>query len=257
MARFSQYITLPASASRREFPGNTLTEYTVRLAERLDLHDRPYEVALCSIKYPNSWYNVTEGRISLKDTKVKGKDGVTPQHVIYPIDLHRGRVTSVSDLLQRMHKAATSMKLVKQFSIFHEPYDNVATLMVQGRGWEVRLSDDLANIFGFEAGRWYAKGSYRAGRGVDISAGHRLMYVYSDIAENRPVGDVQVPLLRVVAFAGDRNEDHSVDFTRPQYVRAARKSTDLFKVQLATDTGMPIAFSDGNVSVTLHLREAS
>ena len=42
------------------FPDNTLTHFTTRLPQMMDL-DRLWEIGLAEIQYPNSWYNIKKG----------------------------------------------------------------------------------------------------------------------------------------------------------------------------------------------------
>ena len=248
-SKYSQYITLPASTSSREFPDNTLSNYKVRLATRLNFRNKRLEVALANVIYPNMWYNINNGKLLVKVVRPKKGD------VIHSVDIYPGRVTSVTQLLARIHKAASSMQQERNFSLHHEPYNNTASLIIYRDSLRVKLPPEVAYIFGFDSDRWYGKGTHQGKRGTDVSAGYRVIYVYSDIAESRPVGDVMAPLLRIVPISGERNTDFASDVNELQYVPVVNKETDLVEIALATDTGRPIPFRSGNVSVTLHVRE--
>ena len=49
------YLTLPSNASLDAFPDNKTTSYRVKLPQSIDLEEN-WEVGLCSISYPNTWY---------------------------------------------------------------------------------------------------------------------------------------------------------------------------------------------------------
>ena len=64
----SFYITLPSNSSFKDFPSNTLTQYTTRLKNPLRL-DGNYEVALAQILFPKNWKYRDDGIIELSNPK--------------------------------------------------------------------------------------------------------------------------------------------------------------------------------------------
>jgi hypothetical protein len=55
------YLTLPSNSSMDYFPDNTLTHFTTRLPQMMDL-DGSCEIGLAEIQYPHSWYNIKQRR---------------------------------------------------------------------------------------------------------------------------------------------------------------------------------------------------
>ena len=53
------YVTLPSNASLSLYPNNTLSSYTTRLVDQINLMGN-WEVAITEIHYPFSWYNITD-----------------------------------------------------------------------------------------------------------------------------------------------------------------------------------------------------
>jgi hypothetical protein len=51
------YLTLPSNSSLDFFPNNTLTEFTTKLADTIELTDE-WEVGLAEIMFPRSWYTI-------------------------------------------------------------------------------------------------------------------------------------------------------------------------------------------------------
>ena len=49
----SFYVTLPWNASQVTYPGNTASNYTVKLPESIYLPESDWEVALASISFPD------------------------------------------------------------------------------------------------------------------------------------------------------------------------------------------------------------
>ena len=54
------YLTLPSNSSMDYFPDNTLTHFTTRLPQMIDL-DGSWEIGLAEIQYPHSWHNIKKG----------------------------------------------------------------------------------------------------------------------------------------------------------------------------------------------------
>ena len=56
----SFYVTLPWNASQVTYPGNTASNYTVKLPESIYLPESDWEVALASISFPDLISQVAE-----------------------------------------------------------------------------------------------------------------------------------------------------------------------------------------------------
>jgi hypothetical protein len=54
------YLTLPSDSSTAYYPENTIATYATKLPERIGL-DGQYEVGLCELVYPHTWFNVDNG----------------------------------------------------------------------------------------------------------------------------------------------------------------------------------------------------
>ena len=63
----------------------------------------------------------------------------------------------------------------------------------------------------------------------------RMLYIYTDLVKDRPVGDVTAPLLRIVPIKGLRNEDVAIEFAQPHYVEARKVDTDVVSVVVVSD----------------------
>ena len=51
------YVTLPSNSSKLYYPDNTLSDFTTKLFKPISLPAR-WEVGLCEISFPHSFYNV-------------------------------------------------------------------------------------------------------------------------------------------------------------------------------------------------------
>ena len=58
-------MTLPSNSSFDHFPNNTLSDYTTKLPQEINL-EGSWEVGIAEISYPRTWYNVSEGEFWLK-----------------------------------------------------------------------------------------------------------------------------------------------------------------------------------------------
>ena len=53
------FLTLPSDSSMLYFPGNTLTNYTTKLLNTVELTGE-WEVGLTEIQYPVTWYTLQD-----------------------------------------------------------------------------------------------------------------------------------------------------------------------------------------------------
>lgn len=246
--KWNTYITLPASSNRKEFPKNKLSNYTVKLSDRIKLVHGKQEVALTQMIYPSTWYNIPIGKIFVK--KTNDDDTETIQEV----NIYSGSVSSAKELIERITKATKEMKFHTIFSLIYEEYSNKTSLIVYEPGYDVKLSNDLAQILGFETNKYYSIGVQSPIRTTDVHTLCQIMYIYSDIVASRPVGNIQSPLLRTIPVTGKFNQHELVEFKNPQYVQVNTTETDIINIVITTDEGNEIDFKNGKISITLHIR---
>ncbi len=119
----------------------------------------------------------------------------------------------------------------------------------------VNFHPELAQLLHFDSRIWY-KGSakFEGKTGVDIHRDSLAVYVYCDLVEHRPVGDVMAPLLRIVPTV-DKSADiiHRI-YEKPHYISLAKRQFNTVEILLATDNGKPLQLESGTTVVTLHLR---
>lgn len=127
------------------------------------------------------------------------------------------------------------------------------TVHVQNKA-EVAFSN-IGNILGFPAEDQISK-TTTAEREADLENGFYDLFVYCDIIQAQYVGDVLVPLLRIVPVEGDDGQRVSRSFLRPQYLSISRKEFETIEVNIKRDTGEPVPFEFGTVLVTLHFRQS-
>jgi len=116
----------------------------------------------------------------------------------------------------------------------------------------ITLSHALARILGFPHDRKieYCLDDILAEREMELfppTIGSA--YVYCDLVENVPVGDTKAPLLRIVNRMSERGVYET--FNPPLYIPLQKRCFDTVKINLMTDTGLPIPFRFGKSFVVL------
>ena len=92
---------------------------------------------------------------------------------------------------------------------------------------------------------------------VDLRRGFESLYVYSSMVELRVVGDKIVPLLRIVPITGRNGEMVTTRFDHVQYIPVMSREFGTIETEIRDDTGRPVPFERGKVTVTLHFRRRS
>ena len=90
---------------------------------------------------------------------------------------------------------------------------------------------------------------------VDLRRGFESLYIYSSIVEPRIVGDKIAPPLRIVPITGRHGEIMTARFD--QYIPLLSGEFGSVETEIRDDTGRPVPFDVGKVTVTLHFRLCS
>ncbi len=117
-----------------------------------------------------------------------------------------------------------------------------------------RLYGDLSDILGFNNITSDADHSITlpANSVVDLRRGFETLYVYSSMVEPRVVGDKIVPLLRIGPITGQHGEMATTRFEHGQYIPVMSREFGTTETEIRDDTGRPVPFERGKVTVTLH-----
>ena len=247
------YITLLSSVKHDEFPNNSNSTFTTRLQTPLVLPANEYEIGLVDILYPSSWKNVTEGKIWCKDiTKRPGEgDAVFP-----PIQIRNGKYTSLSELEKEINNSLRKNRVGSSFSVIHDDVANQTFLKARNESYEIKFSNDLSLMLGFECDRFMGYGEHQSKTFPDINQGFTSLFVYCDLVEERHVGNVRAPLLRLVPTnTRDKFTDVYTEFRNIQYHPTVHTRTDLVSLFIRRDNGEEVPFTTGKVAVTVHLRK--
>ena len=244
------YNTLPSNG--KDFPDNSNSTYTVKLDRPLKFHSGQWMVGLADIVYPKTWDNITIGEISVR--KLNPVDNTFNR---INLKLRTGRYESMTEVLAAIQRSLAQYKLSQDVLFFYDGIRNVTLMEIKKIEYQISLSLDLAEILGFKT-EWIGYGKHRNTSAPSLNRGLTSLYVYSDIADPRPVGDVSAPLLRIVPIEnGGRFSDAYKEFRNIHYIPISNTSTDLVHVLIRDDTGAEVPFRSGKVVITLHFKQVA
>ena len=197
------YLTLPSNSSLEYFPNNTVANFKVKLAESVELTGE-WEVALAEIQYPHSWSTIREGNQQTSIYKLG--PGFAETGLI-----SNGHYNSVPDLLRKLNRCMTKEA---QSTIQFSYVANKRKVKIDvPKGGYVLITGDIATTLGFEQDT-VIENETLSPYVADVNGGFSSMYVYTDIVDVHLqfVGDVKVPLLRIVNTQGNYGENVNVSF---------------------------------------------
>ena len=237
----------PSTSSAKFFPGNKTANFVTKLAKEETLIGE-WEVALEEIQYPHTWYNVVEGDVwGLYTFENKTRKCV----------IEAGVYATGRRLMTAFHRAFKVKGLKKRATFDFDIRDERAEMTLPV-GATLIFSESAKLLTGFTAQSGYRGASsravHRAERSPDLSGGLYSLYVYCDLVEPHIVGDVTVPLLRIVPTRGREGEMVTVAYDKAQYYPLLRKMFSTVEIDIRDDTGRPVPFQNGQVVVTLHVR---
>ena len=126
------------------------------------------------------------------------------------------------------------------------------------------LYGDLSDILGFGMGDAVVtrtsldrKTLTQGNSIVDLRRGFESLYVYSSIVEPRIVGDKIAPLLRIVPITTRHGEMVTARFEHVQYIPVLSREFGSVETEIRDDSGRPVPFERGKVTVMLHFRRCS
>ena len=243
-------LVLPSNSSTKYFPNNTLSEYKVKLPQRLDLSKGKWEVGLEEISFYKSWYNLKDASISYYKTG----------QLIKKIDFADGYFDTPNALIKYLNKTAEE-KYAKHFQFYYDETTRKCSVVTRFyRYYDVVMSQSLINIIGElpeDSERKTVDGItfniYSIKTTLRLEPIFSIM-VYCDIASENVVGDIESPLLRAVAVDKAYWKMQSTNFTRVQYIPVSKKQIESISIYIYTDYGDKVPFEDGRVICTLDLR---
>ena len=209
-----------------------------------------WEVALTEIHYLHSWNNVQGNflnRFLLRNREEREACEV--------ITIPPGHYSSIDDLITTINEAVSKKDRFKddvQFS--YDSLNRKVTIGIQNNAG-IAL-ENIGHILGFQSTSHVISKTSTGETEADLEHGFQDLYIYCDIAQAQYVGDVLVPLLRIVPVEGVNGKRVNKSFLRPQYIPVDRKAFETIEVNIRRDTGESVPFESGKVLLTLHFRES-
>ena len=245
MERSEFYLTLPSNASMNVFPDNTLSDFSVRPPQPIELTGE-WEVCLKEIQYPRTWNNVrkTENHFYVRDAK-----GI-PRVFI----LKEGYYSNANDIIQGIDDAIDDRQTKDSIDIQFDKISRRFTINVLN-GYSIAFSASIAIILGFGHSFSTINKKTVAPFVINLEGGLSSIYVYSDVIQAQIVGDSMVPLLRILSVEGKDGDIISKTFQDPPFYPVSRKTIDQIQVNIKDDTGRKVPFESGRVIVQLHFKQ--
>lgn len=227
------------------FSENKISHFLTRLPKPIELKGS-WEVGLCEMMYPHTWYNVSSSNNSFRYSLGDGR--------IYDGEIREGFYKSVKDIVRAMTEADAFEGRIKLTF-------NNSTRLVRvelRKGCKILFKDGMARILGFHPNMWIEDQfpSVRLSPFIaDPCADYRVLMVYTDIIEPQVVGDVLAPLLRIVNVKGENGEMVLEQYDRPHYLPVNRKRIETLEIVIRTHNGDLAPFERGRSYVKLHFRQ--
>ena len=188
------------------FPNNTVANFRVKLAETIDL---PGQWEVGRLHYSHTWPTIKKGvqQTFLYNLGADLKDEtVILKEVYYP---------SLEQLIKALN-ASMSKEAQTKIKFSYNPSSRKVTVDVKRRA-TLWFTGDIAAVLGF-AQDYSIEKKTSSPYTADINGGFSSLYVYTDIVDPQFVGDVKVPLLRIVNIQGDYGTNVHTSFRNLQYV---------------------------------------
>ena len=287
------YITLPSNSSKAYFPKNTASNFFTQLPQPLTFGE-DYEVGLAEIQFDNTYANVRgawfeyetyeygpEHPRLLDFQRVEVPDGLFDSNRSFASALNaiarnvlEGEEREASSSpppprgRRRRRRGSRRDNELLPYDDDDDEYDddnnpllfsyNPSTkrmaLRLSRNGSVLRLGAALQGILGAKKTEFRGPCDHVCPRAMDVGQRVQSLFVYSDLAAPRTVGDRVVPLLRTLPPTDKRRDMAYFLFENPHYVELARNNFDTIHLLLTSDKGEPISFESGQTIATLHFR---
>ena len=240
----SFYVYLPSNNSPDYYPNNRISNYKVKLPQRLKFNPGEYEVGLVEFTYINSIRTFQKSKDRDINILMLSENGNR-----YLKDLQYKTIDSLlvdlNDLLKN-----SSNSVYGTFS-YNKLKDRVS---FEPQSSAVVVSERLSKILGFDPPILSFNRNVRGNMSPCLDPAMFHIFIYTDIIEHQIVGDSMVPLLRMVNINGEKGTAVTQVF-RPYYVPLSRFEFDTIEILLCNEFGEEIIFDKGQSVVTLHFRK--
>ena len=246
------YLALPSNSSMQCYRDNTATKYTTKLPQMMEL-EGDWEVGLVEIACPGRLINIEKLQCGVRVRRTKTQ-------ATYYFTLKEGHHRHIYDFVYATNEVLLALgpsdRMVQMGHLRYNESEAKVNLRVK-RDYAVKFNADLAERLGFTSTDEYSGsvvGSTPAPSGINV----RSLYVYCDLLESVPVGDVKVPLLRIINM--DKPQEYMNMYKimrRVLFLPVQKKHFDTIEIQILDNTGNVVPFEDGKSIVVLEFRRAA
>lgn len=287
------FIMLPSNASMNLYPDNKTSKFKINLPNTLNLDMAKWEVGLSEFQFQHSWYNVREGRNKVvkqflklntkemnrlfqishlpaadkKGEKEKTRKRTAPSaeklidvSMQYSRDIviPPGHYSSVNEIIKQLI-LNDSTKAWRKIDYTYDTLSGRSAVILPKRCRLNLNGSDVERCLGFNENTVLEnKGNKKLTLSSFSLAStenmYKAIYVYTDIIENQFVGDVRVPLLRVVPVTSQYGDICCIKYDKPYFIPLSRSNIQTIEVNLMDDTGNLISFEAGKSIITLQFR---
>ena len=245
------YITLPSESSKKLFPENNPSEYTVRLPHWVHLKGN-WQIGLHSITYTrwNVIHHLDEAiffTYPANGTTKTGTGGKMRKHY-----------SSVNEYVSSINESLKEASVSENEIRFSFELNGKVTIRLSS-GYKVRLRREQAIVLGFmnfeDSAETYdvedtKTGPYKANLYRETN-----IHVYCDIVRPQIVGDKLAPLVAIVPCQKTIETYETLYAVENiHYIPVQTKSFQNIKVHLRSSTNESIPFEHGRAAITLHLK---
>ena len=269
----SFYLTLPSNSSLSYHPENTITHYLTQLPKSIELKGE-WEVGLAEVQYPQTWYNIPEATFAiLVQRDLLGAFGQNVKLMNCPsgfktaceisertglakprlMTIRPGFYTprSLVEELNAQVREKDSDHLV-QFKL--DKIQKKVTVVIESQETQFIMNEIISELLGFETVDLTSTST--GTRVVDINRSFCGLYIYCSVIEPQVVGDTITPLLRIVPVNYEGlGRVVTRTYEKIFYYPVATKNFSSVEILIRDDTGVPVPFEFGKVTVTLHFRK--
>ena len=206
----------------------------------------PGQVALTGLHYPHTWSTIRTGVQQTFQYKVESKG-----HFETSV-LKSTQFNTPTDLVKAMNASMIKEDQAKIKFTYNRSTRKVTVDVKQGA--MVWITGDIAAVLGFGEDSVLTEKT-TSPFVADINGGFSSMYVYMDIVDAQFVGDVKVPLLRIVNTEGKYGNNVHASFRNLQYVPVKVNAFETIEVNIKNDRDENVSFEFGKSIVSLHFRQ--
>jgi len=248
------YLTLPSNASMDCYGDNTATKYTTKLSQMMEL-DGDWEVGLTEFSCPGNFVNVRMGECRIR---IRNQTSALVEYRYVKEGYYRDIRELVAAVNESL-RASPELRRVSETFVTQCAYlqyrevQNAVEVTVK-RNFTIRFNQMLSRKLGFSSTTGYSGKTTGSTPNADVDS-IKSLYVYCDLLEPVPVGDVKVPLLRIINIMEKKEHlnTHRI-MKRVLFLPVQKKHFDTVEIQILDDGGNIVPFEAGKSIVVLEFR---